>query len=119
MGTQWEDASWGARSWSGAAWNENAGEWGYNESDDAMVELQRNEVLVDHQAYTYPKGFNDKTWAISEKAKPNITMGVVNGKRAPWCKLCGKWGECDSHFKGQDHLRHLFKSTNIFMDRNL
>ena len=52
MGAQWDDVSWGAGSWSGAAWNNNAGEWGYNESEDAMVELQSNEVLVDHQAYT-------------------------------------------------------------------
>ena len=119
MDRPWEDAPWRSRSWIGAAWNENSDDWGYTESDDAMVDLQRNEVLVDHQTYTIPTGFNDKTSAVNEKRKPYITMVVVNGKRAPCCKLCGKWGECDSHFKGQDHLRHLFLPSDIFQDPDL
>ena len=58
MGTQWDDVSWGAVSWGGAAWNENAEEWAW--SEEAMLELQSNEVLVDYQVYNIPAGFTEK-----------------------------------------------------------
>ena len=119
MDRPWEDAPWRSRSWIGAAWNENSDDWGYTESDDAMVDLQRNEVLVDHQVYTYPKGITPKEWANSEKAKPYITMvDTIQGRR-PWCRLCAKFGECDTHYTGQDHLRHLFLPTDIYDDPDL
>ena len=119
MDRHWEDSPWRSRSWIGAAWNENSDDWGYTESDDAMGDPQHNEVLVDHQTYTSPPGLTPKQWANHEKAQSYITMAWTSQGWREWCRLCAKFGECDSHYTGQEHLRHLSLPTEIYNNPDL
>ena len=79
-----------------------------------MLELQSNEVMVDYRVYNIPPEFTKKTWANKEKLQPYITLVNSGNAKRPWCRLCGKFGECDNHNKGQDHLKHLLLPTGIY-----
>ena len=77
MGTAaWDDVSWGAKTWSGTSWNENAEEWPAEAMsaqtwawpEEAMLELQSNEVMVDYRVYNIPPGFTDKTLGQQREA---------------------------------------------------
>ena len=79
MGTAaWDDVSWGATSWGGTSWNENAEEWPAEAMsaqtwawpEEATLELQSNEVVVDYRVYNIPAEFTEKTWANKEKLQP-------------------------------------------------
>ena len=97
-----------------------------HDSADAMdgslqvdLPLDNREVLVDHQNYTIPKPHNEDTWAEREWNQHYVVWITIGGKTGSWCRLCGKWAECKSHFKGKDHLAHVLQPSKLFMDANL
>ena len=104
---------------------------GPHDSADAMdgslqvdLPLDNREVLVDHQTYTIPMDHTQDTWAKHELKQPYVIwvtaeMLCIGGKTGWWCRLCGKWAECKSHFGGKDHLTHVFQPSKLSMDRNL
>ena len=94
MGTAaWDDVSWGATSWGGTSWNENAEEWPAGAMSaqtwawpqEAMSELQSNEVMVDYRVYNIPPEFTEKTWANKEKLQPYICLVDSGNAKRPWC----------------------------------
>ena len=77
-------------------------------------------VLVDEQKYTYNKDrYDDDTWAAFER-KQDYVVYILNNKGVPtpWCRLCGKYGECVSHFKGAEHMRHVLEPSEIYLNKH-
>jgi hypothetical protein len=70
-----------------------------------------------------PKGFNRCTWAEREEKEPYCILAKKIRWVRPaekhwvsWCCLCRKWGENKSHWDSKDHLGHVVRMREIYMD---
>ena len=59
-----------------------------------------------------PDGMDQNEWMAIQLEQPYVCFiqkpggWNSNGRWAPWCKLCGKNGECKTHWTGKEHLYH-------------
>ena len=71
------------------------------------------------QRYEVPEGFTLDDWVKHEMKQPYIVYIWVANIQRPWCRLCGKFGECTTHYKGQDHLRHVIGKSDMYLNPGL
>ena len=72
----WDGASWAGASWASTSWDENAEEWPaeamsaqlWTWQEEAMSELQSNEVMVDHRVHNIPPQFSEKNLGHQREA---------------------------------------------------
>ena len=105
-GTQWQCRD-GNQGW------DSFNAWDGSDPDDEL------NVYVDQRVYNIPEDFDDKSWAKSEKQKRYVIELQIGCSKKLWCRLCGKFGDCDTHYKGQEHLKHVIEKTETYRNPHL
>ena len=75
--------------------------------DPARRHLQQRRDPAGRSQWELPDGMGENEWTDIQLEQPYVCfIQKTGGRWAPWCKLCGKNGECRTHWFGKEHLYH-------------